>query len=238
VLGCVPVPTQGERSEATRTKLLGAARKLFRARGYADTSLDDIAARAGVTKGAFYHHFEDKKAIFTAVFEEAERELVEAAAAGRRGGDVWTRFRAGCGAFLEASMEPGIQRVALHDAPVVLGWEVWREIAERHSLGVIEAGLERAMAAGQVRSRPTKPLARLLFGALCEGARMVARAADPRQGLAEVVREVDELLAGMLIQSSATREAAPDPSLATGHPRGKGSIRRRHSRIASPIASG
>jgi AcrR family transcriptional regulator len=130
------MPTQGERSEATRTKLLGVARKLFRARGYADTSLDDIAARAGVTKGAFYHHFEDKKAIFTAVFEEAERQLVEAAAAGGRGGDVWSRFRAGCRAFLEASMDPGIQRVALHDAPVVLGWEVWREIADRHSLGV------------------------------------------------------------------------------------------------------
>src|SRR4030095_7085789 len=168
------MPTQGERSEATRTKLLGVARKLFRARGYADTSLDDIAARAGVTKGAFYHHFEDKKAIFTAVFEEAERKLVEAAAAagagaavceeawrqlceaaaaGGRGGDVWSRFRAGCRAFLEASMDPGIQRVALHDAPVVLGWEVWREIAARHSLGVIEAGLARAIAAGPVRSR-------------------------------------------------------------------------------------
>src|SRR4029450_13352952 len=164
------MPTQGGRSEATRTKLLGVARKLFRARGYADTSLDDIAARAGVTKGAFYHHFEDKKAIFTAVFEEAERQLVEAAAAGGGGGDVWSRFRAGCRAFLEASMDPGIQRVALHDAPVVLGWEVWREIAARHSLGVIEAGLTGAMAAGQVRSRPTKPLARLLFGGPCGGA--------------------------------------------------------------------
>lgn len=228
--------TQGERSEATRTKLLAVARKLFRARGYADTSLDDIAARAGVTKGAFYHHFEDKKAIFTAVFEEAEQQLVEAAAAGGRGGDVWSRFRAGCRAFLEASMDPGIQRVALRDAPVVLGWEVWREIAARHSLGVIEAGLTGAMATGQVRSRPTKPLARLLFGALCEGARMVARATDPREALAEVVREIDDLLAGMLIQPGATRGSGTDQSVTPGDQGGGEppvpSSRPRHRRAA------
>ena len=203
--------TQAERSETTRTKLLAVARKLFRTRGYAVTSLDDIAARAGVTKGAFYHHFADKKAIFTAVFEEAERELVEAGAAQARGSDVWDRFRTGCRAFLEASLDPGIQRVALLDAPVVLGWEEWREIVEHHTLGVLEAGLERAMAAGQISRRSVKPLARLLLGALCEGARMIARSADPRAGLAEVAREIDALLAGIRIQPAGEAPVGERP---------------------------
>src|SRR5262245_42317013 len=123
--------TQEERSETTRAKLLGAAWKLFATRGYAATSIDDIAARAALTKGAFYHHFDDKQSIFRAVFEEAERRLTEAAAAGAQGPDAWRRFRAGCHAFLEASMDPGVQQIVLRDGPAVLGWETWREIETR-----------------------------------------------------------------------------------------------------------
>src|SRR5207244_1876290 len=81
-----------------------------------------IPARAGVTKGAFYHHFPDKKAIFLAVFHETEQALMEASAAGARGPDAWSQFRAGCRAFLEASMDAGVQRIILRDGPVVLGW--------------------------------------------------------------------------------------------------------------------
>jgi len=187
------VATQEERSEATRGKLLAVARKLFRSRGYERTFIEDVAARAGVTKGAFYHHFPDKKAIFLAVFHETEQALMEASAAGASGPDAWSQFRAGCRAFLEASMDPGVQRIILRDGPAVLGWEAWREIDGRYSLGLIEGALQQAMAEGRVAGS-VKPLAHLLFGALCEGAMMVCRAEKPRAALDEVLAQVDALL--------------------------------------------
>ncbi len=186
--------TQQQRSEATRGKLLAVARGLFRSRGYARTSLEEIVSRAGVTKGAFYHHFPDKKALFVAVLHEIEKGLMEASAAGASGPDSWSRFRAGCRAFLEASMDPAVQRILLRDGPAVLGWEAWREIDSRYSLGLIEAGLKQAMTEGRVRSRSIKPLAHLLFGALCEGATMVSRSPKPNETLSEVMRQVDEIL--------------------------------------------
>ena len=198
------MPTQEERSEATRGKLLAVARKLFRNRGYAETFIEEIAARAGVTKGAFYHHFPDKKAIFLAVFHETEQALMEASAAGARGPDAWSRFRAGCRAFLEASLDPGVQRIILRDGPVVLGWEEWREIDARYSLGLIEAALQQAMAEGRVAGS-LKALAHLLFGALCEGAMMVARAAKPRAALDEVLGEIDALLVAIETSRDARR---------------------------------
>lgn len=199
------MPTQAERSEATRGRLLAAAWRLFGARGYAATSIDDIARRAGVTKGAFYHHFDDKQAIFRAVFEEAEQKLMETATAAARGPDAWHRFRAGCRAFLEASMDPGVQRIVLRDGPAVLGWETWRAIEARYSLGLIDAGLQEAMAEGQVRPRASTPAAHLLFGALCEGAMMIAQAVDPQQALGLVTGEIDELLGALRAGAGTTR---------------------------------
>src|SRR5437867_13167729 len=117
------MPTQAERAGATRTKLLAVARKLFASRGYAATSLDALVRRAGVTKGAFYHHFPDKQAVFRAVFEAIEQDLVGAAVAGSRGADALTRFRTGCHAFLEASLDPGVPRIVMMDVPAVLRWE-------------------------------------------------------------------------------------------------------------------
>jgi AcrR family transcriptional regulator len=192
------VPTQIERAEATRGKLLAVARRLFATKGYAATSLDELVRRAGVTKGAFYHHFPDKQAIFRVVFEQAEQELCDAAAAAARGGDTCARFRAGCVAFLEASLDPGLQRITLTDAPAVLGWEVWREIDWRYGLALIESGLRQAMAEGHIPKRPTKAVAHMLFGALCESAMVIARAPKPREALRQARRELDVLLSGLL----------------------------------------
>ena len=193
--------TNEERSEATRARLLAAARRLFGRSGYAKTSVEDLVGRGGVTKGAFYHHFEDKKAIFLAVLEEAQMRLAERCAAAAQGDDAWQRAVAGCHGFLEACTDREIQQIILRDGPVVLGWETWREIDTRYALGLLEAGLRDAMAGGFVRSRPTKPLVHLLFGALCEGAMVIARAKKPREALATVTREVDELLEGMRVQN-------------------------------------
>ena len=191
------MPTNEERSEATRARLLDVARKCFGTKGYTRTSVEELVRRAGVTKGAFYHHFEDKKSIFLAVFDDAEARLMAACAAGARGDDAWERALAGCHAFLEACTDRELQQVILRDGPVVLGWETWRKIDSQYALGALEAGLAEAMAAGFVRPRETGPLAHLLFGALAEGAMVIAKAKDPRRALATVIREVDELLNGM-----------------------------------------
>lgn len=189
--------TQEERSEATRTKLLAVAKKRFAAHAYADTSVDELVRAAGVTKGAFYHHFTDKEAIFRVVFEEMEQRLMQAAAAGAVGANAWERFRAACHAFLAACLDPAVQQIVLRDGPSVLGWETWREIDWRYSLAAIEAGLKESMAAGLLTDRPTRPLAHLIFGAMTESAMVIARAPKPRVALAEVTGELDAFLATM-----------------------------------------
>jgi AcrR family transcriptional regulator len=199
------MPTQDERSEATRAKLLAVARELFGTKGYASTAIDDVTRAARLTKGAFYHHFTDKQAIFRAVFEETERKLLERAAA-VKAPDAWGRFRAGCRAFLEASIDPVAQRIAFRDAPVVLGWENWRELDAKMTLGLIEGGLHAAIAEGELRVRSPATLARLIFGTLCEGGRIIAAAPEPRKALDTVMREVDTLLAGL---AGGARRTAP-----------------------------
>src|SRR5437870_3125344 len=143
--------TNEERSEATRARLLAIARKRFGTKGYAATSVEDLVRRAGVTKGAFYHHFDDKKSVFLAVLEDAQQRLAQACVATARGEDAWERALAGCHAFLEACTDPEIQQIILLDGPVVLGWETWREIDSRYSLGALEAGLRETTAAVLVR---------------------------------------------------------------------------------------
>ena len=191
------MPTQAERTDATRGKLLAVARKLFATKGYAATSLDTLVRRAGVTKGAFYHHFPDKQAIFRAVFEAVEDDLVAAALAGSKGADALTRFRTGCHAFLAASVDPAVQRIVMMDGPAVLGWATWREIDWRHFLALVDEGLAQAMLEHGAKRRPTKALAHLVFGALCESAMVVARSPKPREALRQVQQELDVLLGGL-----------------------------------------
>ncbi|HEX8054801.1 MAG TPA: helix-turn-helix domain-containing protein [Thermoleophilaceae bacterium] len=191
--------TQRQRTEATTADLLDAARLLFAADGYNATSLEDVVAAAGVTKGALYHHFDSKRDLFRAVFENEERALARAChEAYRRKSDPWDGFHAGCTAFLEESLDPGVQRIALLDGPAVLGWETVRTIQAECSLSMIESGLRQAIESKRIAARPTGPLAHMLFGALCEGAMTVARAGgDQRAAMGEVARELRSLLAGL-----------------------------------------
>jgi hypothetical protein len=100
-------------------------------------------------------------------------------------------------AFLDTCVEPGIQQVALRDAPAVLGWQRWREVDARFGLALLRRGLEAAMAEGQIRSAPIEPLAHLLLGALGEGALIIAHATHPRSVQRSVIRQVEELLTGL-----------------------------------------
>jgi AcrR family transcriptional regulator len=190
--------TQGERSEATRGDLVAAARRLFAERGYAGVGTEEIVRAAGVTRGALYHHFAGKPQLFEAVYEQVERELTEKIArSALRGSDPMAALRAGSAMFLDACLEPEVQRIVLLDAPAVLGWERWREIAAEHGLGLVEAALGAAMESGQIARQPLRPLAHVMMGALDEAAMLVARAEDTEAARAEVGATLDSILEGL-----------------------------------------
>jgi AcrR family transcriptional regulator len=190
--------TQEERSTETTNQLIDAAAEVFGERGFAKTSIDDINASTQLTRGALYHHFEDKADLFRAVFERKEAELVERIRReAARARDPWAAFEAGCVAFLEACLEPAIQRIVLADGPSVLGWEVVREIEARTTLALIEQGIRAAIDAGQLDARPVEPLARFLLGALSECAKAIARSAKPAATLRDVKAELGRILEGI-----------------------------------------
>jgi AcrR family transcriptional regulator len=192
--------TQAERTEATRTALIVAARPLFAGRGYAGVGTEEIARAAGVTRGALYHHFEGKRELFEAVYEQIEIELAERIAAGAleaNASSPLVAMKAGAEMFLLASTEPETQQIVLLDGPSVLGWDRWREIATEHGLGLIEATLQAAIEAEEIDSQPVRPLAHVLMGALDEAAMLVARAEDAERMRAEVGRTLAVLLDGL-----------------------------------------
>jgi AcrR family transcriptional regulator len=196
-----PVPAEDKRAvrgRATRAAVVQAARELFAARGYAGVGTNEVVERAGVTRGALYHHFEDKRALFRAVYEELEQEMaehiVEAVAAEPR---AERHLEVGVDAFLDVCLEPAHRRISLIEAPSVLGHEEWRSIGATYSLGLVRAALEAAMDAGRIERQPVDTLAHLLLGALAEAALVLARAEDLESARAEVGRAVARLLAGL-----------------------------------------
>src|SRR5437764_4167372 len=118
------MPTKAEQSEATRTALVQAAQRLFADRGFAETPTEAVVQAAGVTRGALYHHFKDKTALFQAVYEDIERDLLHRVAAAVEGlADPLVMLREGSAIFLDACLEPAVMRVVLLEGPAVLGWE-------------------------------------------------------------------------------------------------------------------
>jgi AcrR family transcriptional regulator len=197
--------TQRERSEATTAELVAAARDLFAADGYAATLMDDVVERAGVTKGALYHHFEGKAELFEAVFELEQQRLAEILLeAYSRKRQHWEGFHAACEAYFEAVLDPGVQRITLLDAPSVISWERMREIKDRHTVAVLRRCLEMAVNRELVARRPLEPLVRMLTGAIAEAAMLVARAEDQRKATREVLAELKVFLTA-LFQSGTAR---------------------------------
>ena len=183
--------TQRERTEATTSRLLEAARSLFARDGYAATSLDAVVAKCGVTKGAFYHHFSGKEELFRAVFEaEVERGFAAVSQAGARKRDAVSAGYEGFKAYLDFSLEPGVQRITLIDAPGVLGWEVMRAVDARYSLRLVKETLRHGMGSGQIARRDVDALAHILFGAMLEAALFVARAEDQQSARRKVLRKI------------------------------------------------
>lgn len=190
--------TQAERSEATRSALIAAARPLFAEHGYAGLSAGEIVAGAGLTRGALYHHFGGKKELFAAVVEQVEAELTQRIAeVALAQEDPFDQLRTGLAMFLEACTEPEVQRISMIDAPAVLGWEAWREMGMRYGLGIIKVGLQLAMDRGDIDPLPLDPLAHVLLAAVDEGAMLVARSAEPEQAREEMAATFERLLEGL-----------------------------------------
>ena len=192
--------TQAERTAATRGLLLNAARKLFADKGFAEVSTQAIVNAAGVTRGALYHQFDDKAALFAAVYEEVERDLVTDIARqimdDQPPGPL-AAMRLGARLFLDHCSAPDVQRIVLIDAPAVLGWDRWRAVGVKYGLGVIEGMLAHAIAEGAIPEQPVRPTAHVLLGALDEAALFVSRASNPEQARAEMDVVCDRLISGI-----------------------------------------
>ena len=192
---------RAEQAEGTRAALVDAARPLFAERGYAAVGTEEIVAAARVTRGALYYHFEDKRDLFRAVYATVDRELVEGVARlVAAEPDPWQRLLAGGDAFLDACVDPALQRIVFLDAPSVLGWREWHEAGEAASaLGVVEAGLTAAADAGLVDLANVAVFAHLILGALNEAGMFIAHSEDPESTRDDVGRAVRELLGGMRV---------------------------------------
>jgi AcrR family transcriptional regulator len=198
--------TQAERSDATSSKLVSAARELFGRDGYAATSIETVAAAAGVTKGAAYHHFGNKAALFRLVFIHEQQQIsaaLERAAAEEP--DSWSALLRGCRTFLGHCLNPAFRRIVLLDGPAVLGWEAVREIEYAHTLRVLTEGMRAAAADGNVIDGDLTARSQLIFGALCEAGMLLARSDDPAAALPVVAAEAEHLLSS-LARTSGTQD--------------------------------
>ena len=191
--------TQAERSEATIGAIEAAARKLFTARGFEATSIDDIAARAGVAKGAVYHHFASKQEIFTRVLDQIQGELaaLPAPAASRKRTNRLDLIADAVLRYLLAASEPERKRILLVDGPAVVGWQKWREIDAKYFGAATRAALA-AVLGDEAGERDVDALAHLVLGAIMEAALVCATAEDPKRTAREVTAGLRRLLEGLV----------------------------------------
>ena len=192
---------QAERRAATSEAILTAARRLFGTQGFAATTMDEIAEAAGVAKGAVYHHFKTKEAVFEAVFDSVSRDLVaEIDSAARAEKDVLAAMVAGTQHYFAETAKGPTGQIILRDGPAVLGWERWREIDAKHFGGKFPLALTAAMEAGLIARQPVEPLARLLLGAVTEAAVACASGGDIAKVGAEYARAFRTLLDALRIK--------------------------------------
>lgn len=171
---------KADRAVATRAALVAAARTLFAEKGFAATGTEAILAQTGLTRGALYHHFADKQALFAAVCEAIHEEagkaiLTDADAAP----DAWQAVVDGCLTFLDFMIRPDVRRILILEAPTVLGWEAWNEMDRRHGFGLLIEGVEAAVAEGSLKGDPDV-LAVMINGALNYAVVWAGQSGEPR----------------------------------------------------------
>jgi AcrR family transcriptional regulator len=191
---------KGERGQLTRKRILDCAARLFAEAGYEDTSIEAVLRESGISRGALYHHFENKEALFSAVLEATEARVAETVACAAQGlSDPLEALRAGCEAWLRlAAGDPAVRRIVLVDAPAVVGWQAWREIDGRHAMGLLRSALSFAAGAGRMPRENVDLYAHLLLAMLIEAALLVARSDDGDRTIAASKSALDRILGSLL----------------------------------------
>jgi AcrR family transcriptional regulator len=187
-----------EQGQATRAALIGVATGLFAANGYDRTAIPAVLDAAGVSRGALYHHFASKEALFEAVLQavEAQATLKVTRAAGGAT-DPLDGLRRGCAAYLAMCRDPVVRQISLIDAPAVVGWERWRKIDEQHAFGLVKAAIAAIAADGRVKPELVDVMAHMVLAALLEVALLVARADQGRIAIRRGKEAIDELLTAL-----------------------------------------
>ena len=191
---------RAEMIEETRARLIASARRAFATLGYARTSMDDFTAQAGLTRGALYHHFGDKKGLLAAVVAQLDSEMDERLQRiSEQAAEPWSGFCERCRAYLRMAQDPEIQRIVLQDAPAVLG----DTGSQHHCVESLRQLLEALMQAGWVTPAPSQALAQLINGSLVNTALWIARDAHPSARLEEGLQSLEVLLRGLSLKPSA-----------------------------------
>ena len=195
--------TRAQMMEDTRAKLIAAARKAFTEKGYAGTSMDDLTAAAGLTRGALYHNFGDKRGLLAAVVELVDGEMAAAAMmkAKRRGGSEWDKLLAEGAAYIEAARDPEISRIVLLEGPAILG-DPSQWPSQNACLAATMQSLETLAAQGAIKPVSIEAAARLLNGAALNAALWVAASDVPDTVLKEAVATFEQLASGLLIDQN------------------------------------
>ena len=201
-------------SASTKRALIEVATELFAEHGYASTSLDAIVAGARVTKGALYHHFAGKRALFEAVFEQVEREAsksIHDQIKGER--DPWEKARTGLRAFLEVVREPTYRRIVIQDGPAVLGYERFREQEERSTFANVLSIVTSVLSTGawELDEAMQRTFARIFFGAMSSAGESVSLAEDPEAASDRVEAAIGIILTGLQTLAESGEPQAPDP---------------------------
>lgn len=184
-----------DRGQLTRGRLVAEARRLFAQEGYAAVSTERILLAVGVTRGALYHHFADKEALFEAVFEATCAEVRDRTMAGAEAASAVEGLLAGCVAFLHACAEPGITRIYLIDGLSVLGWRRWWEIDLRFALGALKDGVSAACGErGCADPAVVDGLFTVISGAVNQAGLSVGAAAEPSRRAAELTPAIGHLI--------------------------------------------
>lgn len=187
-------------SSSTKRALVEVATELFTENGYAGTSLDAIVSQARVTKGALYHHYSGKQALFEAVFEQVEESTARSISRAVKGvKDPWEKSLAGLQAFLNEVQDPTYRRVVIQEGPAILGYERFREQEERSSFAIVLDIVNNVLSAGpwELDEPMIDVFTRIFFGALNSAGESVATAADPELASARVEAAIGFILQGL-----------------------------------------
>lgn len=190
--------TRSESMAENRGKLIAAARKAFADKGFADASMDALTAEAGLTRGALYHNFGDKRGLFAAVVDQIDTEMAERAKArGAAAGAGWDALLAEGAAYIEMALDPEVQRIVLLDGPSVLG-DPSKWPSQNSCLLATKRSVEDLLDKGVLKPVDPEAAARLLSGAALNAALWVAASDDPKAVLPKAIDAFRAMATGLL----------------------------------------